>query len=152
MGGYKMETDAKKIIDEFDNKFQKCFKDVLDKYDGNGFFTGFQVWYYAITHFTNEQIIDFTPDFMLKVFYDPEDYIDTYYEVIVPTFEKSIAEQQTDVIHEIMITKGVSQGEAMIIADKAFDEQIGYFRVFFMALWSCFKGLREAVQKKEEAE
>lgn len=144
-----METDPQKIVDKFQEKFEKHFQEVIDNYDGDGFFTEFQAWIYVLTHFTNEQIIDFTPDFMLKVFYNPEDYIDTYYEVIVPTFEKSISETQTDLIYSAMTSKSISQGEAMIAADKAFAAQIGYFKTFFMTLWACFEGLRQAIKERD---
>lgn len=141
-----MEKNTDKIIGEFEKKFKTHFEDVLSNYDGDGFLTNFQAWYYVLTHFTNEQIIDFTPDFLLKCFYDPEDYVDMYYDTIVSTFEKSIRKQQVEVIYEIMTTKSVSQGEAMIIADEAFSNEIGYFYAFTMSLYGCFNAMRELIK------
>lgn len=141
-----MKTDADKIVDEFKEKFKTYYEDVLINYDGDGFLTNFQVWCYVLTHFTNEQIIDFTPDFLLKCFYDPEDYVDMYYNTIVSSFEEAIRKQQVEVIYKIMITENVSQGEAMIIADKVFSNEIGYFNAFAMSLHACFNAMQELVK------
>lgn len=131
-----------KINKIYQEKFAQSYKKVINECDNN-FLTEFHAWCYVLDNFTNEQILDFLPDFMCKIFIDRNDVITFLYKPCVETFKEMIAKEQDKMILQIMSTASISQGEAMIMADEMFNEQVGYFHTFNLLLWQNVNVIRE---------
>jgi len=134
-------------IKTYKNKFMQHYKTIIQTCD-QSFLTDFQVWCYVLDNFTNEQILDFLPDFMCKIFIDKNDVITLLYKPSVETFKEVVTKEQNKMILQIMSTASISQGEAMIMADEMFSNQIGYFNAFNLTLWQCVDIIRLKILNK----
>lgn len=141
-----MTKTTEEDMKDFLTKFVQCYKKVAENCNQT-FLTDFQIWYYVITHFSNEQIINFLPNFFVDSFENAEACVDFYYDIIVANFKETITEELEKQISSLMITHSVSQGEAMIAADSAFEKQIGYFTAFSISVIMSYITLGKLAQE-----
>lgn len=129
-----MTDKSEEIFAEFQEKFLEAYKETAENCNET-FLTDFQIWNYMLTHFTDEQILKFLPQYIHEIFVYDDDKV-KWYGSVVKSWSETISEQQQEKISEAMCKASISQGEAMILADKAFNDQIGYFNSFAMCLFS----------------
>ena len=141
-----MTKTTEEDMKDFSIKFMQCYKKVVENCNQT-FLIDFQIWHYVLTHFSNEQIINFLPNFIIDAFENTEACVDFYYDIIVTNFKETIIEELEEAISTLMTTHSVSQGEAMIAADSAFEKQIGYFTVFINSIIMSYIALGELVQE-----
>ena len=135
--------EANEFVESYTVKFIECYSKALEKCERK-FLTTFQIWCYALDNFTDEQILYLLPKSMDILSVDNRI---KHFKEIVSTWKQVVTEAQTEVINTIMSTENVSQGEAMLLADNYYDEQIGYFSSFSKCLMSAILVLVKEVKE-----
>lgn len=126
--------DKKKII--------QCYEDIL-KDCKTKFFLTYQMHYYVLEHFKDEHII--------KSFNTPwltEDGLIKLFRAVFDTWTKTINKQLDEGVMKVMSSQSLSQGEAMLIADSAFEEQVGYLNSFITNFQVANQQLLQTVREE----
>ena len=122
------------IIDA--QKFGEHYKGIIADSDKT-YLIKYHMHRYAIEHLTDSQIIDSfdTP------WCNNEELCTTFRENS-KACQEVIEKQLNDAVKQIMTSRSLSLGEAMIIADEQFDKQIGYLDLFLRNFTTLMKMIR----------
>lgn len=102
-------------------------KTVLEEHNEK-FMLTFQIWRFALENLSEEQINEILVE---KPFIkDKKTFFDDTLKAWVETISKALSEKTT----KAMINHPISEGEALLAADHAYEQQIGYMQSFVYAI------------------
>ena len=117
-------------VDLFTKFYKELAKDGQKK--GVHFLITYHLWDYVLINLNDEQKIAVLSSKLYSGFVDNTSKV-LFFDKVVSAWKEFIVKKLEECSHKFFTSENISVGEAIVLADAAFDKYVGYANSFFKA-------------------